>query len=197
MRKRIIMIALSAALMAFIGLNLGHLTDNLRFLESLGRPVFHQETVVRYAEMYDEDPLLVLSIIKVESNFLSKARSTRGAVGLMQIMPTTAMEIAEELKMADFKLKDLEDPDHNIRFGSFYLSKLRKEFGTDDVALLSAYNAGRKNAKKWLAKSQKGKLALNNIEFAETRSFVSQVLNTYRWLKTFRSWRKKIFGRQR
>lgn len=61
------------------------------------RPVFHKEIINYYSQQYKLDPLFVTAIIKEESKFLHKARSHRGAVGLMQLMPSTARELAREL----------------------------------------------------------------------------------------------------
>lgn len=158
---------------------------------NLLNPVFHKEIVKRYAALYKEDPLIGMAVIKVESNFFRKAKSPRGAIGLMQIMPHTAKEIAFELKIANFKDSDLEDPELNIRFGFHHLSKLRKEFG-DDVTVLSAYNAGSKNVREWLKQKNKKALEIDDIEFAETKNFVQDVLAAYQWLKRFQRWRDRI-----
>ena len=161
-------------------------TRGIRAIESLVRPVIHKELVNRYAGIYKEDPLFVTALIKVESNFIRKAKSSRGAVGLMQIMPMTGSEIAAELKVPGYGPGDLERPEVNIRFGFHYLSKLRKEFGEDDVAVLAAYNAGPKNAREWISQSRSVRLAFSGIPFPETRRFAEDVLSTYGWLKRLR-----------
>lgn len=164
----------------------------VRAFESVARPVFHKEIINRYCGIYKEDPLFVTAIIKVESNFSRKAKSHRGAVGLMQIMPATAQDIAQELKVKDFKIAQLEEPEMNIRFGFHHLSKLRKEFGEDDLAVLAAYNAGAKNVKSWLKSSGSAVLSAADIEFMETRNFVEDVQFTYRWLKIFQGWKRRF-----
>jgi len=166
----------------------------LRVLEAVVRPVFHKETINRYAGIYKEDPLLITAVIKVESKFFIRARSSRGAIGLMQVMPQTAKEIARELKIQPFKESSLEEPETNIRFGFHYIAKLRKEFGDDDVTVLAAYNAGKKNVKEWLKANRKKKLSTEELEFLETKKFVQEVLSTYNWLKKAQRWRSRILN---
>ena len=68
----------------------------------------------------------------------------------MQVMPATAKQIARELKIKKFNIKSLEDPDINIRFGIYYVAKLRREYGDHDTTVLAAYNAGRGTVRRWL-----------------------------------------------
>ncbi|MBI2118411.1 MAG: lytic transglycosylase domain-containing protein [Elusimicrobia bacterium] len=172
---------------------LGDIPGRIKLVESLLHPVFHKEIINHYAIYYQEDPLFVTALIKAESNFFKKAKSQRGARGLMQIMPNTAREIAEELRIKDFKLEQLENPETNIHFGCYHLSKLRKEFGRDSINVLAAYNAGSKTAKKWLRNNRTRTLDLEDIEFYETKKFTQNVLKTYQWLKKFQRWRSKCF----
>ena len=161
----------------------------IRAIEYVLKPVFHKEIINRYAGEYKEDPLFVTSLIKVESNFLRRAKSRKGALGLMQIMPKTAQETAKELQVKSY---DLKDPETNIRFGIHHLSKLKREFGNDPVTILGAYNAGSKNVREWLKEKNKRNLEIQDIEFLETRNFVENVLSTYEWLKRIQKWRNRI-----
>ncbi|MBI1979378.1 MAG: lytic transglycosylase domain-containing protein [Elusimicrobia bacterium] len=174
----------------------GNLPIGVQVAESLLKPVFHKEIINHYSGVYKEDPLFVIALIKAESKFFKKAKSARGAVGLMQIMPQTAKEIAKDLKMKDFAIEDLEDPETNIRFGVHHISKLRKEFGNHDITVLAAYNAGSKNVKDWLRKRKKKKIEYEEIEFYETKKFSQNVIQTYRWLKKMQTWRNQILKRQ-
>jgi len=146
-------------------------------------PVFHKQTILYYSQAYNIDPLFVSAIIKAESKFLSKARSRRGAVGLMQLMPATARELADELGYKNLSEKDLEDPKKNINLGMYYLSKLDKMFNGDKILMLSAYNAGISNALSWKADNPEGKITVNDIPYRETKRYVQRVLRTYQWLK--------------
>ena len=185
-------------LLLFLGLlflaRRGQVPAGMRAVESLLFPVFHKDAIARYAAQYQEDPLLLTSVIKVESNFFRKARSHRGAVGLMQIMPNTGREIAQDLKLKDFKLSDLEDPETNIHIGAYHLARLRREFGDHDRTILAAYNAGSKNAKDWVKKSGRADLDVDDIEFYETRKFVLDVLGTRRWLARLQDWRNRVLS---
>lgn len=154
-------------------------------------PTFYEDVLAKYSEEYKIDPLLSAAIIKVESSFYSGARSPRGALGLMQIMPATAKEIAIELKMRPFTTSDLYDPEINIRIGLYYLARLKKEFNDDLPLVLAAYNGGQGNVKKWL-KGNKAGYEVKNIPFPETRNFVQAVLWNYQWAKNVQRARKLL-----
>lgn len=146
------------------------------------RPVLHKDLINRYAAVYKFDPLFVMALVKEESRFQKTARSHRGAIGLMQLMPETALEMAKRTGQK-VTLAQIEEPEMNIRLGFHYLSLLRDEFAGDPVAILAAYNAGPANARAW---RKGGPLALDQIAFPETRIFVRNVLRTHRWLRRFR-----------
>ena len=191
MKKTLIGVLL--LLLAFFGLAAGGgLSGVVRGLESLMRPVLNKDIINRNCGLYKEDPYFIMSIIKVESNFLRGAKSRRGAMGLMQLMPATAVEISKDLKMKGFKESSLEDPAINIQFGIYYVSKLRRELGDDDLTVLSAYNAGKKNVQDWQRASGRRSLNERDIEFIETRNFVDDVLWNYRWLKRWQKARGKM-----
>ncbi|MFW6198741.1 MAG: lytic transglycosylase domain-containing protein [Acidobacteriota bacterium] len=98
-------------------------------------------TILRVAESYDLPPELILGVIFTESRFDIRAQSHMGAVGLMQLMPATATQLARELEI-DWKGQELlSEPEVNILLGGFYLRKLIERFEDLDVAL-AAYNAG-------------------------------------------------------
>jgi len=155
------------------------------------RPALHKPLINKYAGEYKFDPLWVMSIIRVESRFAPSAQSSRGAVGLMQLLPSTAQEIAPEIGLRHFKDDDLRDPDTNLHLGFHYLAKLQHQFPDDEVAVLAAYNAGPGITQQW----RKGKPALDlgDIAYPETRRFVRQVQETYTYLKFLQRW-KHLFG---
>ncbi|MFH1379335.1 MAG: lytic transglycosylase domain-containing protein [bacterium] len=154
------------------------------------RPVIHKDIINKYAGEYKLDPLLIMAIVKTESNFARKARSHKGAVGLMQLLPSTAQEMADELQMNELEIKDLEKPEVNIRLGNHYLSKLKQETNGDYVQMLAAYNAGFQNMISW--RNKDGMLPIENIEFIETRAYVRRVLKTHRILKRFQKIKQLI-----
>ena len=155
-------------------------------------PIFHGQTISFYSQKYNLDPLFVAAIIKAESKFINRARSHAGAIGLMQLMPRTARELAEELGMKNIREKDLENPEININLGTYYLSKLDKLFKGDTVLMLSAYNAGISNAASWKSDSADGILKIEDIPYRETKRYVNNVLRTYEWLKQTQKIKKLI-----
>ncbi len=159
---------------------------------NLFRPVVHKDVINKYAAIYHMDPLWIMAIAKVESRFEASARSPRGAVGLMQLLPSTAAELAPEVGLTHFQESDLKDPDINMHMGVHYLAKLQRMFPDDEVAVLSAYNAGPGITQQW----RRGKPALDSteIEYPETRQFVKQVQQTYTNLKFMQQW-KHVFGK--
>ncbi len=143
------------------------------------RPLVHKDIIDRYARQAGIDPVFVLALVRVESSFFRSARSPRGAVGLMQIMPETAREMAVRAGLDPARVV-LDDPETNIRLGVKYLDVLRQEFGDDRAAILAAYNAGPKKAREW---RNGGPLALDAITFPETKMFVQRVLAAERWIR--------------
>ncbi|HEY3306586.1 MAG TPA: lytic transglycosylase domain-containing protein [Candidatus Binatia bacterium] len=114
------------------------------------------ETIWRESEKHALDPMLVLAIIKVESEFRPAAISSYGARGLMQLLPVVAHSLVED---ADVDLwegeRSLHDPVTNIKLGAFYLGRLKKKFGDLKVAL-TAYSHGP----TWVQKQIESKITL-------------------------------------
>jgi soluble lytic murein transglycosylase len=106
-------------------------------------------------------------VIEAESKFDTEARSTAGAVGLMQLTPDTAQAIALNTHGSKFRLSDLTNPDINVRYGSWYLRRLLDKYHNERLAL-AAYNAGQGNVDSWLAQHE-------GIQFAQTRAYVDKV----------------------
>ncbi|MGE5404494.1 MAG: lytic transglycosylase domain-containing protein [Candidatus Saccharibacteria bacterium] len=144
-------------------------------------PQPNKELVFQYAKAYDVDPYLVFALIRTESQFKSDATSSRGAVGLMQIMPETARWSARQLGIKNYEDSQLSDPRINIQIGCWYLSNLSREFQGQQPLVIAAYNAGRGNVREWLVQGiWDGSLdKIQNIPFPETRSHVKRVLNDY------------------
>jgi len=90
---------------------------------------------------YDLDPFLILAVIQTESNFTPKAVSSKGAIGLMQVMPRTGEYVAKDLGISYNGRKSLYDPFVNVRLGIHYLSFLEDRFNSVENAL-AAYNYG-------------------------------------------------------
>ena len=103
-------------------------------------------TIVRaHAHNYDLNPALLAAVIDEESKFRADAKSSAGAVGLMQLLPATAKGIAIHTGGSKFVTSDLYDPEINVRYGAWYLHHLLLKYGDERVAL-AAYNAGQKTS---------------------------------------------------
>lgn len=146
----------------------------------LSYPRPYQELVYSAADEFGLDPLLIWSVMRVESRFDPDALSLAGARGLMQIMPSTQDWIAEQLEIEP-EPGDAYRPEINIRLGSWYLKYLLDYFEGDlDLALLS-YNGGFANVEGWQADplvSDREDL-LRWIGFGETREYLQRVMLDY------------------
>ncbi|MEG2290868.1 MAG: lytic transglycosylase domain-containing protein [Clostridium sp.] len=143
-------------------------------------PYKYSEYINSFSEEYNIDPLLVLSVIKTESNFDENAISNRDAKGLMQIMDKTGEWAAEEIGINYFLPNMLFNPEINIRIGCWYLANLETEFIDLDL-VIAAYNGGSGNVNKWLGDttySKDGK-KLDYIPFKETKKYVDKVNTNY------------------
>ncbi len=138
-------------------------------------PLDYKEAIVSCAKIYDLDPELIASIINVESSFNPNSVSNRGAIGLMQILPSTAEWVCNKIGR-EFDEKDLYDPSVNIQIGGYYISYLLNYFSDESLALC-AYNAGMGNVKKWLSSveySSDGE-KLTTIPYDETENYLKLV----------------------
>ncbi len=137
-------------------------------------PLKYTEQIKAYAEQYDLSPELVAGVIYAESGYNSKAVSDKGAMGLMQLMPSTAQEIASKLgeKYSEDMLLDV---DTNIRYGCYYLRYLYDRSGSD-IIVLASYNAGLGVVSKWLNNNEysyKGELVA--IPYKQTQEYIDKV----------------------
>lgn len=139
-------------------------------------PKKYKNHVLTYSKKFELEVALVYAVIKTESNFDSNAKSYAGAIGLMQIIPSTAKWIASEFE-ENFDEKQLYDPETNIKYGCFYLNYLKQKFSDLD-AVICAYNAGETAVKSWL--DENGKLIENKIKFEETKNYLKRVKKYYR-----------------
>jgi len=97
--------------------------------------------VKKASKKYDIDPMLVLSVITVESSFDNEAVSSKGAIGLMQLMPHTAKDLCLEMGLPEHNCK-VRDAKTNILIGTYYLSKLSAKYNNNMKHYLAAYNCG-------------------------------------------------------
>jgi soluble lytic murein transglycosylase len=146
-----------------------------RAIQELTLPLKHEDVIRQQAREKNVDAALIAAVIYSESKF-SDRTSSAGARGLMQITPEAAQEIERLSGGTTFKLKDLGDPEINIRYGTFLLGELLDRYDGDVVAALAAYNAGPGNVDEWGGSD----LSVEGIEFPETRAYVEEVLEKQR-----------------
>ncbi len=130
------------------------------------------EVVLRESEDYDLDYRLVLAVMKVESNFRLDAVSSRGARGLLQVRPSLAKYIAQDVGIQWRGAKTLDEPDKNIRIGVHVLSDMLERFETT-VAALHAYNVGPTRLKEMAGdknKSPRGFSKFVLLEYGKNQS---------------------------
>lgn len=141
-------------------------------IQELTLPLRHEDIIRQQSREKGVDAALIAAVIYSESKF-SDTTSSAGARGLMQITPEAANEIERHSGGTTFKLRDLSDPEINIRYGTFLLRELLDRYDGDTVAALAAYNAGPANVDKWGGSG----LTLAGIPFPETRAYVEEVLD--------------------
>ena len=139
----------------------------------LSYPLSYQDEIRGYSRIYHLDPAMVAAVIYEESRFQPDTRSSAGAIGLMQLLPSTARGIALRTGGGHFHPRtDLLNPDLNIRYGCWYLQHLLQKYHNRRLAL-AAYNAGQSNVDTWIAAAAPGQQP--EIPFAATRSYLSDV----------------------
>jgi len=129
-------------------------------------------------------PNLVWSIIMQESNFMARARSYAGAVGLMQLIPPTAEMMAKRLGMEDFRESDLKAPAVNIRMGVNYLADVAQSMGDHKGRLYLAcagYNGGPSNVRRWARARADLEIDewVEEIPFGQTRRYIKHVFSNW------------------
>ncbi len=145
-------------------------------------PLSYTGAIRAGAARYDLDPALVAAVVYAESKFDEHARSSAGAVGLMQILPATAGQIADQSGGVTFTAADLENPRINVRYGSYYLRQALDAFDGDVRAAVASYNAGMGVVGDWVlqAHAEGHELRLKDIPYPETRAYVQKVLEARR-----------------
>ena len=156
-----------AILLVAVGAGLAYLRSGPTWFDRLRYPLKYEQIVKGHARNYHLDPALLAAVIYQESKFRSDAKSSSGAIGLMQLKPETAQGIAIRTGGSRFQTSDLYDPEINIRYGSWYLRHLLDRYH-DEKTALAAYNAGQQNVDRWRAEGK-------GIQYSETRAYVDRV----------------------
>jgi soluble lytic murein transglycosylase-like protein len=136
-------------------------------------PANYEETIRKDAEKNGVDPYLIMGLIHQESYFNPRAKSRVGATGLMQLMPATGKELAQKLHSSS----DLENPDVNIRLGTYHFKHLIDLFGGNPQLAVASYNAGQGNVFNWRRAAPHKPIDefLESLPFPETRTYVKRV----------------------
>jgi len=145
---------------------------------SLRYPLPYNETFREYAEDANISPTWAYGVARSESLFMRDVRSSAGAIGLMQLMPTTGKKVARDISLPYSGLDTLTDPQSNIRLGTTYLGQMAERYDGNQVLATAAYNAGPHRVDAWLPDSGNidARVWIENIPFNETRGYVRRVL---------------------
>lgn len=140
-------------------------------------PVSYASYIEESAARHGVDPMLAAAVAKCESSWNASAVSDAGAVGVMQVMPSTAQTLVEQgvVDGGTFDVANLTDPATNIEFGCAYLGVLERELSSEDE-VICAYNAGLAAVQGWLAD---GGTIPEDIDYAETRLYLEKVKIAY------------------
>lgn len=195
-RRQIIVPALLLLILAILLMN----------VNAIGRlmyPIKYEHDIMISAQHFQIDPLLIAAIIRTESNYKPHLISSKQAVGLMQIMPTTAQWIVQSGRYEEDTLKHLAEPAVNIELGSWYVKWLIDRFtegeageeagagaahSEDIIAIVAAsYNAGHNKVGEWLNNHVwDGRYETRgDIPYGETRHYIKRVMYYYNKYKSF------------
>jgi soluble lytic murein transglycosylase len=163
--RRLLVAALLVTALAVIGALVWNAEP--AWLDRLRYPLRYEEIIKAHAENYELEPAFLAAVINTESGFEPAARSSAGAIGLMQLLPETAEAIALRTGGGRFVVDDLYNPEINIRYGSWYLANLLDKYRDRRLAL-AAYHAGQGNVDRWQARGL-------DIQFPETRAYLERV----------------------
>jgi soluble lytic murein transglycosylase len=143
-------------------------------------PRAYWDTLDSVSKKHGVDPFLVLSVMREESRFDLNARSSAGALGLMQLMPQTAYRLDNTLKLGIKNTSQILSGPENMHLGTYYLGLLIKEFSSYAYSV-AAYNAGEEAVRRWINKGKYSTVDefIEDIPYPETRNYVKRVLTSY------------------
>jgi len=145
-------------------------------------PLNYMDLAHKYGTLYNVPPTLVQAIIRQESGFRPEVKSWAGAIGLMQMMPRTARWTSKTfLEDERFRLRQLRDPETNVRLGSMYI-RIHTAHAAERVPLaLAGYNAGAGALESWFERYGTRELDafVESITYPEARGYVRKVYTSY------------------
>ena len=145
---------------------------------SLRYPLPYKKTFEQSSALASIAPTWAYGIARSESLFMRDARSSAGAIGLMQLMPATGRRVAKTINLPYSGLSTLTNPVSNIRLGTSYLGQMAERYSGNRVLATAAYNAGPHRVDRWLPENGTidARIWIENIPFTETRKYVKRVL---------------------
>ena len=143
-------------------------------------PIKFEEYVCKHSNELQIDPMLTFAIIKTESNFREDVVSSSGAIGLMQLMESTAKEQARKLNIK-YSKEILYNPETNLKIGLNYFNTLLDYYNQNYILAFAAYNAGLGNVQKWINEEiiKPDGSDIENIPFKETNMYVRKIIKNY------------------
>jgi soluble lytic murein transglycosylase len=141
-------------------------------------PVPYQEVIETWSKQRQLNPLLVTAVIRQESRFMPTIRSSAQAVGLMQVIPEIAASVAKRTNIKDYAL---DNPNDNVRFGTWLLDENHLLHKNNSLLAVASYNAGSGNVASWLRQNEltDPDEFIEAIPFEETKDYVKQVFGNY------------------
>jgi soluble lytic murein transglycosylase len=145
-------------------------------------PRIHLKDTINMAQKHSIDPHLVWAIIRQESRYDAAAVSPAGALGLMQVMPSSAGIVKKEGKVPAKAIEDILNPKKNIEYGVKILARNLNHFQGKLVPAVASYNADIKKVQNWVTRNDKMKVDefVESIPYLETRLYVKKVIANYR-----------------
>lgn len=159
------------------------LTVARKIVINISYPEKYKYYVEKYAEEYKIEKELIYAIIKAESNFREKIVSPKDAIGLMQLLESTANDVSKGMNLEITK-ETLLNPEININLGTKYISSLIEKYENVELAL-AAYNAGRGNVDKWIEEGiiKADGTDVEKIPYKETNNYIRKVIRNYKIYK--------------
>jgi soluble lytic murein transglycosylase len=141
-------------------------------------PLLYAAPIQAWSTQRQLNPMLVSALIRQESRFEPRIRSVVGAVGLMQVMPDTAEWISTQTAVKPF---NLENPEDNIKLGTWYLDYTHREYGNNSLFAIASYNAGPNAVADWVVRfgARDPDKFVTQIPFPETQGYVEAVFENY------------------
>ncbi len=143
-------------------------------------PAGYFREVTRHIGRTTLPQMLAFAVMREESNFRPEVQSPAGAIGLMQLMPSTARYVAKTIR-TKYRPAQLSHPDFNVKLGVAYLKRLLRRYKGNLFYTLAAYNGGATNVKRWRKKANSGDfdIFVETISYIETQNYVKRVIRSY------------------